>query len=64
MPFDERAALVWARLISEGRVTGRPRSDCDMIVASIAEVNYCLLVTENEKHFPGIAILNPLRARK
>lgn len=61
-PFDEHAALVWARLMSEGKTAGRPRSDLDMIVAAVAEVNECLLVTDNEKHFPGIPILNPLRA--
>ena len=62
LPFDEHAALVWARLMSEGKTAGRPRSDLDMIVAAVAEVNECLLVTDNEKHFPGIPILNPLRA--
>ena len=61
LPFDERAALAWARLMSEGRIAGTPRGDFDMIVAAIAEVNDCVLVTDNEKHFPGIAVLNPLR---
>ncbi len=64
LPFDERAALAWARLMSEGRIAGRPRSDLDMIVAAIAEVNDCLVVTDNEKHFPGIVVLNPLRAKR
>ncbi|HEY1898245.1 MAG TPA: type II toxin-antitoxin system VapC family toxin [Steroidobacteraceae bacterium] len=61
LPFDEQAALVWARLMSEGRVAGRPRSDLDMIIASVAEANECLLVTDNEKHFPGLKVLNPVR---
>jgi len=61
LPFDERAALAWARLTSEGRLAGKPRSDFDMIIAATAEVNDCLVVTDNEKHFPGIATLNPLR---
>jgi predicted nucleic acid-binding protein len=64
LPFDERSALAWARLMSEGRMAGKPRSDFDMIVAAIAEVNDCVLVTDNEKHFPGIAVLNPLRRSK
>lgn len=64
LPFDERAALAWARLMSEGRAAGKPRSDFDMIVAAIAEVNDCMLVTDNKKHFPGIAVLNPLRSNK
>ena len=61
LPFDEKAALVWARLMSEGRAGGRPRSQLDMIVAAVAEANECMLVTDNEKHFPGIQVLNPLR---
>lgn len=64
LPFDEWAALAWARLMSEGRTAGKPRSNFDMIVAAVAEVNDCVLVTDNEKHFPGIVVLNPLRAAK
>ncbi len=62
LPFDEMAALVWARLISEGRAAGKPRSGLDMIVAAIAETNHCVIVTDNEKHFSGLDVLNPLRA--
>jgi toxin FitB len=61
LPFDERAALVWARLMSEGTAAVRPRSVFDMVVAAIAEVNNCVVVTDNEKHFPGLQLLNPLR---
>ena len=61
LPFDEKAALVWARLMSEGTAKGRPRSALDMIVAAVAESNNCILVTDNEKHFQGIEFFNPLR---
>ena len=61
LPFDERAALVWARLMAEGTTVGRPRSAFDMVVAAIAEANDCVVVTDNEKHFPGVRLLNPLR---
>ena len=61
MPFDEKAALVWAHLMSKGRAAGKPRSDLDMIIAAIAEANECMIVTDNEKHFAGLEILNPLR---
>ena len=64
LPFDERAALVWARLMSEGRAAGRPRGDLDMIIAAVAETNQCVIVTDNEKHFAGLLVLNPLRAVK
>jgi toxin FitB len=62
--FDERAALAWGRLMAEGTRGGRPRSALDMLIASIAQVNDCILVTDNEKHFPGIKLFNPLRDRR
>jgi hypothetical protein len=62
LPFDERAALVWARLMAEGTAKGRPRSPLDMIVAAVAEANDCLVVTENERDFAGLKIVNPMRA--
>ena len=61
LPFEEKAGLVWARLMAEGRTKGRPRNALDMIVAAIAEVNDCIVVTDNEKDFAGLSILNPLR---
>jgi len=62
LPFDEKAGLAWARLMAEGRVKGRPRNALDMIVAAVAEANDCIVVTDNEKDFAGLSILNPLRA--
>jgi len=61
LPFDEKAGLAWARLMVEGKVKGRPRSALDMIIAAIAEANDCIIVTDNEKDFAGLSILNPLR---
>ena len=61
LPFDEKAALAWARLMYEGTAKGKPRSGLDMIVAAVEEANNCVLVTDNEKHFQGIKLLNPLR---
>lgn len=62
--FDENAALVWGRLMSDGVKAGRPRSPVDMIVAAVAEANDCILVTDNEKHFAGLKFINPMRAAK
>jgi predicted nucleic acid-binding protein len=62
LPFDEKAALVWARLMAEGSTKGRPRSALDMIIAAIAEAYGCVVVTDNEKHFTGLKFVNPLRA--
>ena len=63
LPFDEKAALIWARLMAEGTAKGRPRSPLDMIIAAVAEANDCVVVTENEKDFAGVKIVNPLRSR-
>jgi predicted nucleic acid-binding protein len=61
LPFDERAALIWARLMAEGTAQGRPRSALDMIIAATAEANRCIVVTDNEKDFADFRIVNPLR---
>ena len=61
LPFDAAAALIWARLMAEGTATGRPRSALDMIVAAVAEANDCIVVTDNERDFVGLEIVNPLR---
>jgi hypothetical protein len=62
LPFDEKAALAWARPMADGAAKGRPRSPLDMILAAVAEANDCVVVTENEIDFAGLKILNPLRA--
>ncbi|WP_448188212.1 PIN domain-containing protein [Azospirillum sp. sgz301742] len=61
LPFDEKAGLIWARLMAEGTANGKPRSALDTIIAAIAEANDCIVVTDNEKDFAGVAIVNPLR---
>lgn len=61
LSFDEPAALIWARLMANGKASGRPRSALDTIIAAVAEANGCVVVTDNEKDFPGIEIVNPLR---
>jgi len=59
--FDEKAGLIWARLMAEGTTKGRPRSALDMIIAAAAEANDCVLVTANERDFAGLKIVNPMR---
>lgn len=63
LAFDEKASLIWARLMADGTAKGRPRSALDMIIAAIAEANDCVVVTDNEKDFTGLKFINPLRAR-
>ena len=61
LPFDEKAGLVWARLMVDGRAQGRPRSALDTMIAAIAEANDCIVVTDNQKDFDGVETFNPLR---
>ena len=61
LPFDEKAGLIWATLMADGKAAGRPRSALDMILAATAIANDCVVVTDNEKDFAGLQIINPLR---
>ena len=63
LPFDEKASLIWARLMADGKSKGRPRSALDMIIAAVAEANDCIVVTDNERNFQGIELINPIRSK-
>lgn len=65
LPFDENAGLIWARLMAAtGKAQRRPRSALDTIIAAVAEAHGCTVVTDNEKDFEGVEIINPLRRAK
>lgn len=61
LSFDEKAGLVWARLMADGRAKGRSRSALDTIIAAVAEANECVVVTDNQRDFEGVEFINPLR---
>ena len=61
LSFDERAGLVWAEVMAEGKARGRPRSGLDTIIAAIAAANDCVVVTDNERDYTGVEIINPIR---
>ena len=61
LSFDEVAALIWARLMADGKAKGQPRSALDTIIAAVAEANGCIVVSDNEKDFAGIEMINPFR---
>jgi predicted nucleic acid-binding protein len=61
LSFDESSAIVWARIMSDGKVRGRPRNAFDMMIAAIAEANGCVVATGNTKDFAGIEIVDPFR---
>lgn len=60
LSFDDKAGLIWARLVAEGKAVGRPRSGLDMIIAAVAGANDCVVVTDNERAFLGLQIVNPI----
>jgi toxin FitB len=47
--------------MAHGKAKGRPRSALDAIIAAVAEANNCVVVTDNEKDFEGVEIVNPVR---
>ncbi len=61
LPFDDKAALIWAQGMADGRAVGRPRSGLDMIIAAVAAANACVVATDNERDFLGFEIINPMR---
>ena len=62
LPFDEPAAMEWARIMAAGTAVGRPRSPIDMIIAATATANSCVVVTVNERHFRDVVeFLNPMQ---
>jgi predicted nucleic acid-binding protein len=61
LSFDDKAGLIWARLMADGKAAGQPRSGLDMIIAAVAGAHGCVVVTDNEKDFAGLHIINPIR---
>lgn len=61
LAFDEKAAMIWARLMADGKAKGRPRNGLDAIIAAVAIANECVIVTDNEKDFDGLEVINPVR---
>jgi predicted nucleic acid-binding protein len=61
LPFDDKAGLIWARLMADGKAAGRPRSALDMVIAAIAGANGCVVVTDNERDFADLGIVELLR---
>jgi predicted nucleic acid-binding protein len=61
LSFDDKAGLIWARLMAEGKAAGQPRSGLDMIIAAVAGANECVVVTDNARDFAGLQIVNPIR---
>lgn len=61
LPFDDKASLVRARLMAEGKTLGRKRCPVDMIIAAVSEVHGCIVVTNDKKDFWGLKVVNPMQ---
>jgi predicted nucleic acid-binding protein len=61
LPFDDLAARAFARIASSRRKIGRPITELDAQIASIAAVNGADLATRNTTDFEGcgIRLVNP-----
>lgn len=62
LPFDEFAAICYARIVSTRTRMGRPISVEDAQIAAIALANRMLLATRNTRDFEGIeglSVANP-----
>jgi toxin FitB len=61
LPFDERAARAFAQIAAARRSQGRPISEFDALIASIARASDAALATRNTGDFEGcgIKLVNP-----
>ncbi len=61
LPFDEEAARHYATLVAQRAKIGRPISQSDAMIASIAASNQAAIATRNVADFQhcGIKVINP-----
>ncbi len=57
--FDESAAAEWGRMMAEAK--NQPIPYDDSLIGAIARSNGLIVITRNEKHFPGCKTVNPWR---
>jgi toxin FitB len=62
LAYDEAAAIEWARTMAAEAGHGRMRKAIDTMIAAIAIVNRCVVVTTNERDLQGLVeLINPAR---
>ena len=61
LPFDSKAALLWAERMASGGAAGKTPGAFDAMIAAVAVAHGCIVVTDNEKDFSGIPLLNPTK---
>ncbi|MEO1194407.1 MAG: type II toxin-antitoxin system VapC family toxin [Pseudomonadota bacterium] len=56
LPFDSSATDAYARISANRRLSGRPISEADCMIASIAQYRGALLATRNTADFVGCGV--------
>lgn len=61
LPFDMKAATVYADILASRRRAGRPASTIDLMIAAVARSHGASMVTRDTGRFEdcGIALINP-----
>jgi predicted nucleic acid-binding protein len=61
LPFDEVAARVYAKIVSDREAIGRPISQFDAMIAAIASAHRAAVATRNVRDFEqcGLRLINP-----
>jgi tRNA(fMet)-specific endonuclease VapC len=54
LELDGKSAERFAMLKAYALKRGRPVGDADLLIAAIAQVNNCLLLTRNPRHFQDV----------
>ncbi len=64
LPFDHEAAREFAKIAASRKISGRPISQFDAMIAAITRANRATLATRNTADFEdcGIRLLNPWNA--
>lgn len=58
LPFDTDCAVAWARYVNQAE---RPLPMVDSLIAAMAIAYNLEVVTDNQKDFPGLEVINPLK---
>lgn len=64
LKFDSDAADLYAEIAASRRVAGKPISQFDAMIVSLARLRGAILATRNEKDFEncGVEVVNPWKA--
>ncbi len=61
LPFDERAAPIYAKIVADRRAMGKPVSQFDAMIAAISRTHRATIATRDVADFAhcGVRLINP-----